>query len=60
MQRVADALGYSPDMLIESAHAPGFPDEIGELLRLWARIGDPAGRRRALAAIRALAEADEP
>jgi hypothetical protein len=59
LQRIADALGSSPAMLSGSAHVPGFPDETSELLHLWARIEDPAGRRRALAVMHSLAAAEQ-
>lgn len=59
LQRIADALGSSPAVFIDPAQEPGPPDETAELLRLWTRIDDPARRRRALAVIRSLTEAEE-
>ncbi|SFU53427.1 hypothetical protein SAMN02799631_01045 [Methylobacterium sp. 174MFSha1.1] len=52
LQRVADALGVSPETLIEDAKKGTFSDETSELLRLWFQIKDPSKRRFLLGEVR--------
>jgi hypothetical protein len=58
LKRIAQALDLPPDHFFTEAATHGVVAEANECLRLWGRIRTPEDRRRALEALRALAEAE--
>lgn len=56
LQRIADALGTTPEALIEGAKDETYGDDTAELVRLWFKITDADHRRLILEQVRKLAE----